>query len=83
MNIENLKEYAEMQTSNDYYFKLIVSKEDADNDHTWYPYIYEVIRCNNCKEDSEYRAKSWYLISRLESGVLNGYTCDKCKSIGK
>ena len=80
MNQKELKEAAWMPTSNDYYIKRIVSKEDADNDDTWYPYIYEVIQCNQCKKDSGYRSKSWFIIFRQVSGVLNNYTCDKCLS---
>lgn len=78
MNRTKLEEKAQVPTSNDYLFKEIVSKEDADNDHTWYPYTYEAICCNTCKEDSGYRAKCWFILWRPVSGVLNSYTCDKC-----
>ena len=78
MDENYLKDHASAPTSNDYYFKDIVTKDQANEDNTWYPYIYETIKCNVCKKNSNYKAKSWFLIFRSGSGVLNGFTCEQC-----
>ena len=78
MDEKYLKDCATTPTSNDYYFKNIVTKKQANEDSTWYPYVYEIIRCNTCREDSGYMVKKWGLIFRPVSGPLSGFNCDKC-----
>ena len=78
MDEKYLEDCASAPTSNDYYFKNIVTKDQAYKDNTWYPYIYETIKCNECKKDSGYKIKAWFLFFRPISGVLNGFTCEQC-----
>ena len=61
----------------------IATKEFANNDNSWYPYSYRVIRCCVCKKDSGYRIVKWFgyftwceLASYIEDRDL---ICNSCR----
>ncbi len=67
---------AERPTTNDFFFKTIVCKEDADNDKTWHPYIYRNLICFECNIDTGFRRKLWF-------GLFGPSGCIICKSCTK
>lgn len=62
-------------TSNDYYVKQIVTKEFKENDDSYYPYTYQIIKCDFCNQESQYYRKLWFGFLCFDNIT---YCCNSC-----
>lgn len=80
---EKQEEYLDFETnkptSNDHYFKQIVTHIYANQDTSWYPYLYQDINCKCCHKYLGYKVKKWFGFIYPSDARYNTCICSDCR----
>lgn len=71
------QEKMKINGENDKIFNTYFTREAAEKDDSWFPYIYIDVKCEKCGKHSGYMKRKWFGMFPPSIGI---YVCENCNN---